>query len=98
MKYRSPGIPSEILSRSVTQESFSLPEIVLDKSKACSRRLQNSPLAQTIVIADLALRQDLFTKTLSMSAQMDFFGATGRFKSWFLRSCYRNRYLSDRHS
>jgi hypothetical protein len=46
----------------------------LDKSKACFRRLQNSPAAQTLVIADLALRQDLLAKTLSMAAQMDILG------------------------
>jgi hypothetical protein len=62
---------------SVVPKSFSLPEIVLDKSKACFRRLQNSPLAQTLVIADLALHQDLVAKTLSMSVQMDVFKATG---------------------
>jgi hypothetical protein len=59
------------------KESFSLPENVLDKSKARFRRLQNSPAAQTVVIADLALRQDLFAKTLSMSASMDSIWATG---------------------
>jgi hypothetical protein len=48
----------------------------LDKSKACFRRLQNSPAAQTVVIADLMLRQDLLAKTLSMAAQMDIFWAT----------------------
>jgi hypothetical protein len=51
-------------------------ETVLDKAEACSRRLQNSPSAQTVVIAYLALRQALLTKTLSMAAQMDFFWAT----------------------
>jgi len=50
---------------------FALPESVLDKSKAHFRRLQNSPAAQTVVIADLALHQDLFAKTLSMAAQSD---------------------------
>jgi hypothetical protein len=55
----------------VAQKSFSLPESILDKSKACFRRLQNSPAAQTLVIADLALRRDLLAKTLSMAAQMD---------------------------
>jgi hypothetical protein len=44
----------------------------LDKSKARFRRLQNSSAAQTLVIADLALRQDLLAKTLSMSAQINF--------------------------
>jgi hypothetical protein len=39
--------------RPVAQKSFSLLESVLDKSKACFRRLQNSPAAQTVVIADL---------------------------------------------
>jgi hypothetical protein len=43
----------------VAPKSFSLPESILDKSKACFRRLQNSPSAQTIAIADLTLRQDL---------------------------------------
>jgi hypothetical protein len=56
---------------SVSPKSFSLHVSVLDKSKACSRRLQNSPAAQTVVIAVLALRQDLLAKTLSMAAQMD---------------------------
>lgn len=55
----------------VAQKSFSLPASILDKSKACFRRLQNSPASQTVVIADLALRQDLFAKTLAMVAQMD---------------------------
>jgi hypothetical protein len=50
----------------------------LDKSKACFRQLQNSPSAQTLVIADLALCQDLLAKTLAMSAQMKIFGATDR--------------------
>jgi hypothetical protein len=53
---------------------FRLPASVLDKSKACFRRLQNSPAAQTVVIADLTLRQDLLAKTLSMAAQRDMFG------------------------
>jgi hypothetical protein len=48
----------------------------LDKSKARFRQLQNSPAAQTVVIADLALRQDLLAKTLAMAAQTDIFGAT----------------------
>jgi hypothetical protein len=48
---------------------FACPESVLDKSKARFRRLQNSPAAQTLVIAYLALCQDLFAKTLSMAAQ-----------------------------
>jgi hypothetical protein len=59
---------------SVASKSFSLPESVLDKSKARFKRLQNSPSAQTLVIADLTLRQDLFAKTLSMSAQMVLLG------------------------
>jgi hypothetical protein len=59
--------------RGVAQKSFSLPESVLDKAKARSRQLQNSPSAQTIVIADLTLRQALLTKTLSMASQIDFF-------------------------
>jgi hypothetical protein len=62
----------------VAPKSFSLPASVLDKSKACFRRLQNSPAAQTIVITDLTLRQALLAKTLSMIAQTDIFGATGR--------------------
>jgi hypothetical protein len=33
--------------------------------------LQNSPAAQTLVIADLTLRRDLFAKTLSMAAHSD---------------------------
>jgi hypothetical protein len=57
---------------------FHLSESVFDKSKARFRRLQNSPLAQTIVIADLTLRRDLLVKTLSMAAQMDIFVATVR--------------------
>jgi hypothetical protein len=62
----------------VVPKSFSLPESILDKSKARFRRLQNSLAAQTLVIADLTLRQDLLAKTLSMSAQMDIIWATGR--------------------
>ncbi len=46
----------------VAQKSFSPPASVLDKSKARFRRLQNSPAAQTLVIADLTLRQDFFVK------------------------------------
>jgi hypothetical protein len=46
----------------------------LDKAKACFRRLQNSPSAQTVVIADLALRQALLTKTLSIAAQINTLG------------------------
>jgi hypothetical protein len=61
---------------SVAPKSFSLPEIVLDKSKARFRRLQNSPAAQTLVIADLTLHQDLLAKTPSKAAKMDFFWAT----------------------
>jgi hypothetical protein len=40
-------------------------------------RLQDSPSAQTLLIAYLAFHQDLFAKTLSMAAQMNFIGATG---------------------
>ncbi len=58
------------------QKSFSLPESVLDKSKTCFRRLQNSPAAQTLVTTYLTLRQALLAKTLSMTAQMDIFWAT----------------------
>jgi hypothetical protein len=52
---------------------------VLDKSKARFRRLQNSSAGdrwrtQTLVIADLALRQVLLAKTLSMAAQTNTFG------------------------
>jgi hypothetical protein len=50
----------------------------LDKSKARFGRLQNSPSAQTIVIASPKLRQDFLTKTLSTAAQMDIIGATDR--------------------
>jgi hypothetical protein len=50
---------------------FALPESVLDKSKARFRRLQNSPAAQTLAIADLEFRQDLIAKTLSTAAQSD---------------------------
>jgi hypothetical protein len=39
---------------------------------------KNSPAAQTIVIADLALCQDLLAKTLSMVASTDIIWATGR--------------------
>ena len=52
----------------VTQISFSLPACalqganVLDRSKACFRRLQNSPSVQTVVIANLNLRQALYVK------------------------------------
>jgi len=38
---------------SFAPKSFSLPESVLDKSKARFGRLQNSPSAQTVVIAIL---------------------------------------------
>lgn len=48
----------------------------MDKAKARFRRLQNSPSAQTIVIAFLSLRQVLYTKTLSTAAQMDIIGET----------------------
>jgi hypothetical protein len=48
--------------RPVAQKTFVLPESVLDKSNACFRQLQNSPAAQTIVIADLALRHALYVK------------------------------------
>jgi hypothetical protein len=58
----------------VAQESFSLPESVLDKATACFRRLQNSPSAQTVVIAYLTLRRGLLAKTLSTTAQIDSFG------------------------
>jgi hypothetical protein len=34
--------------------------------------------AQTLVIADPTLRQDLLAETLSMAAQMDLFWATDR--------------------
>jgi hypothetical protein len=37
---------------------------------------KNSPAAQTLVIADLALRQDLYAKTLLTAAQMDIIWAT----------------------
>ncbi len=50
---------------------FACPESVLDKSKARFRRLQNSPAAQTVVIAHLTLRQGLLAKTLSMAAQIN---------------------------
>jgi hypothetical protein len=49
----------------VAQKSFSLPKSILDKSMVRFRRLQNSPAAQTLVIADPTLRQVLFAKTLS---------------------------------
>ena len=60
--------------RFVAQKSFSLPESVLDNSKARFRRLQNSPAAQTVVIAYLPLRQDLFAKKLLTAAQRILFG------------------------
>jgi hypothetical protein len=65
-----------IFQGSVAPKSFLLRESVLDKSKVRSGRLQNSPSAQTLVIAYPALRQDFFAKTLSMAAQIDIFGAT----------------------
>jgi hypothetical protein len=37
---------------------------------------KNSPAVQTVVIADLTLRQDLCAKTLSMAAQTDIFWVT----------------------
>jgi hypothetical protein len=58
----------------VAPKSFSLPESVLGKSKACFRRLQNSPSAQTLVIAYLTLRQDSLAKTLSRQLKRIFFG------------------------
>jgi hypothetical protein len=61
---------------SAAQTSFSLPESVLDESTTRFRRLQNSPSAQTVVIADLSLRQTLLAKTPSMAAQMDICWAT----------------------
>jgi len=56
------------LKRVLPKYPFRLSEKRFDKSKARFRRLQNSPLAQTIVIADLTLRRDLLVKTLSMAA------------------------------
>jgi hypothetical protein len=53
---------------------FSLPKSVLDKSKARFRQLQNSPAAQTAVIAFLLLRYVLLAKTLSMAAHVNFLG------------------------
>jgi len=67
----------------VAPKSFSLPESVLDKSKARFRRLQNSPAAQTVAIDDLPRRQDLAAKALSMSAPMDI-GT----KSWLIQKNY----------
>jgi hypothetical protein len=67
---------------SVTQESFSLPESILDKSKAHFRRLQNSPESQTVVIADLVLRQDLLAKMFSMAAQYGYFLGNRPEKFW----------------
>jgi hypothetical protein len=64
---------------SVAPKSFSLPESVLDKSKARFRRLQNSPSAQTIVIADLALRQDLKTKRFQCHLKWILLGQQLRF-------------------
>jgi len=52
-------------------KSFSLPQSVLDKSKARFGRLQNSPSAQTVAIAHPALRQDLFAQTLLTATQKD---------------------------
>jgi hypothetical protein len=43
----------------------------LDKSKARLGRLQNSPSAQTLVIAHPTLRQDCIAKTLLTAAQVD---------------------------
>jgi len=44
------------------ETSFRLPETFWNKSKACCRRFQNSPAAQTVGIAYLALHLDLLTK------------------------------------
>jgi hypothetical protein len=63
----------------VAPKSFLLPESVLDKSKACFRRFQNSPSVQTLVIAYLTLRQELLAKTLSKQLKMDIFWATVRY-------------------
>jgi hypothetical protein len=52
--------------------SFRLPEIFWDKSKARSRRFQNSPASQTVGIADLPCRLDLLSKNFLMAAQRDF--------------------------
>ena len=58
----------------VAPKSFSLPESVLDKSKARFRRLQNSPSAQTLVIADLTLRQDFFPKRFQCQLKWIYLG------------------------
>jgi hypothetical protein len=68
-----------LVKNHVAQKSFLLPENVLDKSKACFRRLQNSPSAQTLVIADLTLRQDFNSQNALKAAQMDVFWATWRY-------------------
>jgi hypothetical protein len=53
------------------QNHFRCRKNVLDKSKARFGRLQNSPSAQTFVIAHPALRQDCMAKTLLTAAQID---------------------------
>jgi hypothetical protein len=53
------------------QNHFRCRKSVLDKSKAHFGLLQNSPLAQTLVIARSALRQDFLAKTLLTAAQID---------------------------
>jgi len=48
---------------------FAMSKTFFDKSKTCSRRFENSPLAaQTAQIADLPLRQDLLAKNVLMTA------------------------------
>ncbi|MFH1626239.1 MAG: hypothetical protein ABID54_13940, partial [Pseudomonadota bacterium] len=52
-----------------------------DKSKAFSRRFQNSPpvAGQTAEIANLSLRQDLFAKNLLMTAQRNSYSGNSLF-------------------
>jgi hypothetical protein len=57
---------------------FALSETFFDKSKARSRRFQNSPplAAQTVEIAYLPLRQDLLAKKRFNDRSKEFFWAT----------------------
>jgi hypothetical protein len=63
----------------VAPKSFLLPESVLDKSKACFRRLQNSPSVQTLVIALSYASPRIISQTLSKKLKMDIFWATARY-------------------
>jgi hypothetical protein len=52
------------LYRLLPKSLFAWSKTFFDKSKACSRRFENSPpkADQTVQIADLPLRQDLLAK------------------------------------